>query len=109
MGVRNRPGAVPLVHPRAPRHPCGVHIRLRAIGVIVTASLLLVAAGLPGQDANANGRHYTDHKRLLYYLAAAGREQPVKTPEDWQKRRRDIPAGMQEEMGPLPDRSHMPS
>src|SRR4051794_16783877 len=107
-GYAIAPGTVPLVHPSTPRHPCGVHIRLLALGLVVTASLLLIVDALSGQDATAAGRHYTDHTRLLYYLDAAGHEQPVKTPEDWQKRRRDILAGMQEAMGPLPDRSHLP-
>ena len=85
-----------------------MHIRLLALALVVTASLLLLSAALPGQDASATGRHYPDHTRLLYYLDAAGDEQSVKTPADWASRRRDILAGMQEAMGPLPDRSHLP-
>ena len=85
-----------------------MHIRLLVLGLVVTASLLLVATALPGQHASANGHHYTDHTRVLFYLDPAGHEQPVKTAADWANRRRDILAGMQEAMGPLPDRSHLP-
>ncbi len=49
-----------------------------------------------------------DHARLDYYLDDAGREQAVKSPADWARRRRDILAGMQGAMGRLPDRSALP-
>lgn len=43
-----------------------------------------------------------DHQRLMYYADAEGREQPVVTPADWQRRREQILQGMQLVMGPLP-------
>ena len=49
-----------------------------------------------------------DHARLTYYVDERGAEQPVKTPGDWARRREQILAGMQEAMGPLPDRSNLP-
>ncbi len=52
--------------------------------------------------------HYTDHRRVLYFLDDQGREQPVKTAEDWAKRREHILRGMQQAMGTLPDRSKLP-
>ena len=72
--------------------------------VIAAAALLTTLPGVVSADAPK----YPDHKRLLYYLDADGREQPVKTAEDWAKRRAHILAGMQEVMGPLPDRSKLP-
>jgi dienelactone hydrolase len=44
---------------------------------------------------------YPDHSKLLEYRDGKG-VHPVKTPEDWAKRRADILLGMQEVMGPLP-------
>ena len=43
-----------------------------------------------------------DHARLLYYLDGRGEERRVKSPSDWQRRRKQILAGMQAVMGPLP-------
>jgi neutral ceramidase len=48
-----------------------------------------------------------DHAMLLVYRDAAGRERPVRTRGDWQRRREQILRGMQAAMGPLPDRSHL--
>lgn len=42
------------------------------------------------------------HQRLMHYVDEGGREQPVRTRDDWQRRRTQILAGMQEVMGPLP-------
>src|SRR5205807_1351540 len=49
---------------------------------------------------------YPDKTKLLVYIDADGKQQPVKTAEDWQKRRDHILANMQQVMGPLPDDSH---
>jgi pimeloyl-ACP methyl ester carboxylesterase len=49
-----------------------------------------------------------DHARLMSYLDGHGLEQSVLTPADWARRRREILDGMQEAMGRLPDRSHLP-
>ncbi len=43
-----------------------------------------------------------DRNDLLQYRDADGQVQPVKTPDDWQKRRAEIVRGMQEVMGRLP-------
>src|SRR4051812_28611361 len=45
---------------------------------------------------------YPDKARLLVYKDEAGKERPVRTKEDWAKRRAHILAGMQEVMGALP-------
>ena len=51
---------------------------------------------------------YPDHSRLLILRDAAGKETPVKTKEDWAKRREHILLGMQQAMGPLPPREDPP-
>ena len=43
-----------------------------------------------------------DHQDLSYYLTAEGEHLPVRSVQDWQHRREQILAGMQEVMGPLP-------
>src|SRR3954466_3184250 len=48
---------------------------------------------------------YPDRTRLLVYRTRGGQEHPVRSPGDWEKRRRHILAHMQEVMGPLPDDS----
>jgi dienelactone hydrolase len=45
---------------------------------------------------------YPDRARLLVYRSAGGQEHPVRSPRDWEERRRHILAHMQEVMGPLP-------
>lgn len=51
---------------------------------------------------------YKDHSKLLVYLDENNVEQPVRTRDDWSRRRKHILAGMQQAMGPLPDRSKLP-
>lgn len=46
---------------------------------------------------------YPDKMDLLCWIDDSGQRQPVKTPEDWQRRREHILAGMQLVMGQLPD------
>ncbi len=50
----------------------------------------------------ADSPHYADHDDLLYYLNPDGEQQAVRSPQDWNKRRRHIVAGMETVMGPLP-------
>jgi acetyl esterase/lipase len=69
-------------------------------------SLFAAAQAVPAEEA-ATPR-YPDHSQLLVYRDAEGHEHPVKTPEDWAVRRRHVLAGMEEAMGPLPDRSDLP-
>ena len=69
----------------------------------VLCCLLLRAAAADEQNVPS----YPDHSKLLIYRDADGGEHAVKTPEDWAIRRRHVLAGMQEAMGPLPDRSKL--
>jgi putative membrane-bound dehydrogenase-like protein len=71
--------------------------------------VLLIAAAPPvSADEKPAGPCYDDHKRLMVYRDADGKEFPVRTKDDWLKRRRHIVEGMEQAMGPLPDRSRLP-
>lgn len=72
---------------------------------VILAFLLLATVVFA---AEPKGRDYPDHSNLLVVRDADGRERPVKTPQDWAARRRHILDGMQDVMGPLPDRSNLP-
>src|SRR5690348_8326298 len=64
----------------------------------------LVCAFSPGQATIA-----ADHSRVMFYADEQGREHPVTNPQEWERRRRQILAGMQEAMGALPDRTRLPA
>ena len=66
-------------------------------------ALLAVAWSL-----SASAVEYPDHSNLLVRRDAKGVEHPVKSPEDWAKRRAHILEGMQAAMGPLPSRANLP-
>jgi dienelactone hydrolase len=67
-----------------------------ARGVLVISLLgFSAAAGAPP--------FYADKMRLLVYKDEHGTEHPIKTVEDWSRRRAHILANMEEVMGPLPD------
>lgn len=70
--------------------------------------LLLTTLASQTPCAEPPAASYPDHSQLLVYRDADGREHPVRTPDDWAIRRQHILAGMQEAMGSLPDRSHLP-
>lgn len=55
--------------------------------------------------ATAPPPFYADKQHLLVYLDEGGREHPVQSQADWQKRRAYILANMQQVMGALPDES----
>lgn len=65
----------------------------------LAAALLLLPCVAPAADPPV----YRNHADLLVYQGADGNEHPVKTADDWAKRRGHILAGMQAVMGPLPD------
>jgi len=52
--------------------------------------------------ARAEPPVYPDHSKLMVWRDAQGREHPVKTAEDWARRRAHILLGMQQAMGPMP-------
>lgn len=49
-----------------------------------------------------------DHRDLSWFRDTAGKLQEIRTPDDWQRRRTEILAGMQAAMGPLPPRDKLP-
>jgi dienelactone hydrolase len=71
------------------------------------SAILLAAAvlALPDLAPAADPPFYADKLDLLTYIDDAGKPQPVRTADDWQKRRAHVLAGMQLVMGPLPDAS----
>jgi len=73
---------------------------------LAIAILLSMPQGGLGREPAAP--HYADHSRLMVYLDRDGHEHPVNTPEDWAVRRAHVLAGMQQAMGPLPDRTNLP-
>lgn len=48
-----------------------------------------------------------NHKNLMQYVDDEGNILPVTSATDWGKRRKEILEGMQQAMGPLPDRTHL--
>lgn len=48
---------------------------------------------------------YPDRQNLLVVVDADGKERPVKTAADWERRRQHILANLQKAMGPLPEAS----
>lgn len=48
-----------------------------------------------------------DHRRVTYYVDEAGEEQPVRSREDWDQRRRDILVGLEASMGKFFDRANL--
>jgi hypothetical protein len=58
--------------------------------------------------SSAKPHTYADHFNLLQYMDDQGQLHPVKTAEDWQRRRQDILLAMQQVMGDLPPRDHLP-
>src|SRR5438270_11612204 len=83
-----------------------MHIRRWPVLLIFFCFMALSVILCAQQSA---ARKYVDHTRVIYYLDDAGHEQPVKTPQDWARRRADILLGMQDARGKLPDRSSPPT
>jgi dienelactone hydrolase len=75
------------------------HPRFHALA----AMLLSLAACFPAPGDEAQpAPTYPDHMNLLLWRDAKGVEHPVKTPQDWERRKAHIRANMQAVMGPLP-------
>ncbi len=77
----------------------------------MTRSALLIAAIISCSTvvlAAADPPVYRDHQTLMVVRDDQGREQPVRTKEDWARRREHILLGMQQAMGPLPSRAKLP-
>jgi len=74
----------------------------------ISLSLLLVSP-LASAEPVAGERAPGSHADLTTYVDGAGARLPIRTANDWAIRRRQILAGMQEAMGPLPDRGQLPA
>jgi predicted dienelactone hydrolase len=68
---------------------------------VLLASIALVFAPF----AFARQPQRAAHEDLSYYLADDGSARPIVTADDWQRRRKQILAGMERAMGPLPRRA----
>lgn len=75
---------------------------MRAVMWMAIAGAGLAAGAEP---KHASEPRLPDHRQLLVYLDEGGRVQPVTTAQQWSRRREQILRGMEEAMGPLPDRS----
>src|SRR5437868_1893534 len=92
-------------HTRGQRMENGMApIRMR-FSVALLFCLLLLSSALSASSAVNSPPFYPDKTRLLVYRDGAGREHPIRTAADWDKRRQHILASMQLVMGPLPDLS----
>jgi len=60
------------------------------------------AEGHPVGRFEPTAPSYKEHLDLGYYLKADGSKEPVRTPTDWDVRRRHLCAAIQQVMGPLP-------
>lgn len=65
-------------------------------------SVLLCTVCVAALQAEEKVPAYREHQDLSYYLDAAGRKVSIRTPADWEVRRRHILANMQLVMGALP-------
>ena len=77
--------------------------------ILFFASLIALVFDLLGSNLaaqNAVAPLPSDHKRVTYYIDAQGRELPVTNVETWQRRRKQILAGAELAMGPLPKIDH---
>src|SRR3954469_19330657 len=78
--------------------------------IAVCAGLFLGRVSRHGRSADeafaeareAADANYDSHQDLTYFRQSDGSAAPIKTASDWQRRRKQILAGMQEVMGPLP-------
>lgn len=73
----------------------------RLVCLVVTA-----VCSLQALFASAAEPVLPPHADPSWFVDAQGRKQPVRTVEDWEKRREDVLRQMQVVMGPLPGRDH---
>jgi len=72
--------------------------------ILLNTWLVVVLVGPLGKclAAEEPSAHDRTHHDLSYYLLADGTRARIRTPADWQQRRRQIIASMEQVMGPLP-------
>jgi predicted dienelactone hydrolase len=64
--------------------------------------VLLIASVSFAENKATSASKNTDHDNLSSFSQSDGSRTPIRTAADWQRRREQILAGMQEVMGPLP-------
>jgi len=80
---------------------------MRGLGGHAFLFVLIIGAGSVVWAGEPTAPDYPDHSQLFVYRDEAGREHPVRTPQDWAIRRRHILANMQKAMGLLPERTNL--
>lgn len=76
----------------------------KPVAAICTIVLASFSCGL-SQEQESAAPARLDRTNLLLFRDAKGQIRPVTSKSDWQKRRTEILRGMQEVMGPLPDKT----
>ena len=76
--------------------------RMTSVIAVLVPSILLFSL-LSASTVRNPPPFYPDKRKLLVYRDAAGKEHPIRTAADWDKRREHILANMQLVMGTLPD------
>ena len=74
----------------------------RLLSMSLAFTLVLTGICIAQAEPAPSAAQLPAHHDLSYYLGADQTRVPIKTPADWQRRREQILAGMQEAMGPLP-------
>lgn len=112
--------------PPSPRSiPTRSSMKRRLAGVAIGASLVILTSGhaadaarspdhqpsnAPSSASGTGARpepRARDHRRVDFFVDRDGREQPVRTANDWAQRRADILVGFAATTGSLPDRSNL--
>src|SRR4051812_22601424 len=78
-----------------------INISRRRFSLLLPAFALWLRSPASAKD----GPGHSDKHNLLIYRDEQGREQPIRTADDWLMRRKQILAAMQEVMGVLPHAS----
>ncbi len=71
---------------------------------LLAAALLLSTSPASAQSEQS----HPSHQSLDWFPGETGKPQPIRSLEDWQKRRAAIVAGFEEAAGPLPSRENLP-
>lgn len=72
----------------------------------LTALFLILNFTTAAATASSPPPFYSDKQDVMYYLDPGGARHPVRSPQDWEKRRSHVLANMQLVMGPMPAIDH---
>jgi hypothetical protein len=79
-----------------------MHMIVRTFAILVLSTLMTTLAA---QQPQSGSDKVISHADLSVYTSDDGTTSPIRTPDDWQIRRKQILQGMQLAMGPLPTRN----